>query len=78
MPELLSEIAILSDRIVDHGKISLDLANKCGVTGAWPLIDDFNTGKAAMGTGPFVLGKFDKGASITLSRVAAHSLSAYR
>ncbi|WP_205927388.1 ABC transporter substrate-binding protein [Rhizobium sp. P32RR-XVIII] len=72
LPELLSEIAILSDRIVDHGKISFDLANKCGVTGAWPGIDDFNTGKAAIGTGPFVLSKFDKGASITLSRNASY------
>src|SRR5262249_49891430 len=68
LPELLAEVSILSDGIVKHDKISFDLPHNCGVTGRWPSVDDFNTGKDAIGTGPFVLDKFDKGASITLSR----------
>ena len=68
LPELLSEISIISDGIVKHGKISFDLAHNCGVTGPWPGVDDFNNTKDAIGTGPYVLDKFDEGASITLSR----------
>ncbi|WEX11009.1 ABC transporter substrate-binding protein [Chelativorans sp. AA-79] len=68
LPELLSQILVLSDGIVEHGDLSFDLENDCGVTGAWPTVDDFNNGDAAIGTGPFVLEKFSKGAGITISR----------
>lgn len=68
MPELLAQVMILSDGISEHGEISFDLENNCGVTGAWPSIDDFNTGSAAIGTGPFVLEEFTLGSGIKLSR----------
>lgn len=68
LPELVAEIAILSEGIVQHGKITFDLANKCGVTGPWPTVDDFNSGKDAIGTGPFLLDKYEHGSGITLSR----------
>ncbi len=70
LPEILGGIAILSDSIVPHGTISYDLANNCGVTGKWPVADDFNNGKAAVGTGPFQLAEFTKGAKIVLARNA--------
>lgn len=68
LPELLSQIMVLSDGIAEHGELSFDLENDCGVTGAWPSVDDFNNGKAAIGTGPYVLEEFTKGSSITLTR----------
>ncbi|MFG6539027.1 ABC transporter substrate-binding protein [Sulfitobacter sp. CS16] len=68
MPEMLAGVPILSDSIVEHDEISFDLQNDCGVTGTWPSIDDFNVGNAAIGTGPFKLEKFSKGAEISLSR----------
>ncbi len=68
MPEMLAQIMILSEGTVEHGEISFDLDNGCGVTGAWPSLDDFNSGDAAIGTGPFVLEKFTPGSGITLKR----------
>ena len=68
MPELLAQIMILSEGIVEHGEITFDLENDCGVTGEWPGVDAFNTGEAAIGTGPFVLEEFTLGSGITLSR----------
>jgi peptide/nickel transport system substrate-binding protein len=68
MPEMLAGVSILSDSIVEQDEITFDLENDCGVTGTWPSIDDFNVGEAAVGTGPFKLEKFSKGAEITLSR----------
>lgn len=72
MPEILADVFILSDTIVEHDEITFDLDNNCGVTGEWPSLDDFNVGDAAVGTGPFKLEKFSKGAEITLSRNEAY------
>ena len=41
--------------IVQHGPITFDLKNGCGVTGPWPTVADFNGGKSAIGTGPYTL-----------------------
>lgn len=68
MPEIMAGVSILSDSIVAHDGITFDLENNCGVTGEWPSIDDFNVGGAAVGTGPFKLEKFSKGAEIVLTR----------
>ncbi|WP_299820218.1 ABC transporter substrate-binding protein [uncultured Jannaschia sp.] len=68
MPELLAQIMILSEGIVEHDEITFDLENDCGVTGEWPGVDAFNTGEAAIGTGPFVLEEFTLGSGITLGR----------
>ncbi len=34
----------------------------------WPTVEDFNTGKSAIGTGPYVLKSYVKGAGIELAR----------
>jgi len=72
LPELLSQIMVLSEGVAEHGEITFDLENQCGVTGAWPSVEDFNSGKAAIGTGPFVLKEFTKGSKITLEKNPAY------
>ncbi|MCH3698202.1 ABC transporter substrate-binding protein, partial [Campylobacter lari] len=42
--------------------------NNCGVTGPWPTISDFNSGKDAIGTGPYTLKSYVKGTAIELAR----------
>ncbi len=68
MPERMAEVFILSDSILPHGKITFDLAQGCGVTGEWPSLHPFNSGEKAIGTGPYKLAKFTKGAGIELTR----------
>lgn len=68
LPEILGTIAILSETTLEHGAISYDPANGCGVTAAWPTADDYNNGKLAIGTGPYVLADFTKGSKVTLKR----------
>ncbi len=68
LPERMAEVSVISDTTAKHGNLTFDLAHNCGVTGEWPTIEDFNSGKAAIGTGPFVLKKFTKGAKIVLAR----------
>lgn len=68
LPERMAEMAILSAGIVKHGEIAFDLANGCGVTGEWPTLARFNSGEDAIGTGPFKLTKYTKGAGVELAR----------
>jgi peptide/nickel transport system substrate-binding protein len=68
LPNLLSSFGILSSSIVQHNKISYDIGSNCGVTGAWPAVNDFNGGTAAIGTGPYKLKSFARGSSIELER----------
>ncbi len=68
MAEKLESVYIISDTTAEHGKIVFDEGYKCGVTGNWPSLEDFNSGKAAIGTGPFVLKTFTKGSKIELER----------
>jgi peptide/nickel transport system substrate-binding protein len=68
LPNLLASFGILSSSIVQHSKISYDIANNCGVTGPWPVVNDFNAGTAAIGTGPYKLKSFVRGSAIELER----------
>jgi peptide/nickel transport system substrate-binding protein len=68
LPTLLSGLPILTASIVQHGTISYDLANKCGVTGPWPVVNTFNDGTAAIGTGPYKLKSYVRGSAIELER----------
>ncbi|TCR70140.1 ABC transporter substrate-binding protein [Bosea sp. BK604] len=68
LPNLLSGLPILSASIVEHGPISYDIAKNCGVTGAWPAVNDFNDGKSAVGTGPYKLKSYVRGSAIELER----------
>ena len=52
LPNDMSRMPMLWSGIVQHGPITFDLKNGCGVTGPWPTVADFNGGKSAIGTGP--------------------------
>lgn len=71
-PILINELSRLP--ILWHGispntdSIEFDNESKCGVQTGWPQIHDFNTGKAAIGTGPFTLTSYVKGAGIKLAQ----------
>jgi peptide/nickel transport system substrate-binding protein len=66
--ELARSLPIIWNGIVEHGKLSFDPANGCGVTGPWPTAVDFNSGKDAIGTGAYVMKSFVKGTGIELVR----------
>ncbi|MGY6268289.1 ABC transporter substrate-binding protein [Achromobacter denitrificans] len=72
LPNDLSRMAMLWNGIAQHGPISFDLKNKCGVTGAWPTVADFNTGRSVIGTGPYTLKSYVKGTGIELARNDAY------
>ncbi|MGH8818330.1 MAG: ABC transporter substrate-binding protein, partial [Achromobacter pestifer] len=64
----LTRTAMLWSGIVEHGPITFDLKNKCGVTGPWPTVADFNGGRDVIGTGPYTLKTYVKGTGIELTR----------
>lgn len=68
LPTLLSGLPILSASIVEHGAISYDVEKNCGVTGAWPAVNNFNDGSMAIGTGPYKLKSYVRGSAIELER----------
>lgn len=68
LPEILGTIAILSESTLEHGALTYAPATGCGVTAPWPTADDFNNGKLAIGTGPYVLDSFTKGSKVVLKR----------
>lgn len=68
LPTLLSGLPILSASIVQHGAISYDIEKNCGVTGAWPAVNNFNDGSMAIGTGPYKLKSYVRGSAIELER----------
>ncbi|MGO4525845.1 ABC transporter substrate-binding protein [Microvirga sp. 2MCAF35] len=68
LPNFLSGLAILSSSVLPHDKLSFDVAKNCGVTGAWPVVGDFNDGKLAIGTGPYKFKSYTKGTSVELER----------
>ena len=72
LPNDLTRMGILWNGIVEHGPISFDLDKKCGVTGAWPKVIDFNNGKNTIGTGPYKFKSYVKGSGIELERNEAY------
>ncbi|MCA0401821.1 MAG: ABC transporter substrate-binding protein [Proteobacteria bacterium] len=68
LPNYLAGVAMLSSSIVTHDKLTFDVPNNCGVKGAWPTIANFNDGSMAIGTGPYKLKSYVKGAHIELER----------
>jgi peptide/nickel transport system substrate-binding protein len=68
LPNDLTRTAMLWSGIVEHGPITFDLKNKCGVTGPWPTVADFNGGRDVIGTGPYTLKSYVKGTAIELAR----------
>ena len=68
LPNELARVAMVWNGIAEHGKLNFDPAKGCGVTGAWPTVNDFNSGKATIGTGAYTLKSYVKGNAIELTR----------
>jgi len=66
--EMARGLPIIWNGIVPHGELRFDPENGCGVTGTWPTVTDFNTGKMNIGTGPYVLKSYVKGTGVELER----------
>jgi len=66
--ELARSLSIIWSGILPHGKMTFDPEHGCGVTGPWPTNADFNNGKDAIGTGPFIQKSWTKGTGVELER----------
>lgn len=69
-PALLSDLAglaVLPRRLMPEG-VRFDAAASCGGGPGWPGVADFNAGRAAIGTGPFKLERYERGGTIVLTR----------
>ena len=70
--EMARNLPIIWNGIAAHGKLQFAPKTGCGVTGAWPTVTDFNTGKVNIGTGPFLFKSYVKGTGIQLERNDAY------
>ena len=66
--EFARNLPIISSSIVKHDKLKFAPKEGCGYKGPWPTVADFNSGKMAIGTGPFKLKSYVKGNAINLER----------
>src|SRR5262252_718777 len=67
MPTELSNIAILSAKANGAGTVTFD-RQECKGVGTYPKTEAFNSGEAAVGTGPYRLVRYTKGDRIILER----------
>ncbi len=63
----LAGLAILPRSLVPPGR-AFDSATACGGGEGWPSVADFNSGRAAIGTGPFRQVEYSRGGAIVLER----------
>lgn len=68
LPNELARIPMIWSGIVKHGKLTYAPKEGCGVTSPWPAVNDFNSGKDVIGTGPYMLKSYVKGSGIVLER----------
>lgn len=71
-PNELARVPMIWNGVAEHGKLSFTPTEGCGVTGAWPTVNDFNSGRATIGTGPYVMKSYVKGNGIDLTRNDAY------
>lgn len=64
----LARVPMIWNGITEHGELTFAPKEGCGVTGPWPTVNDFNSGKATIGTGPFTYKTYSKGNAIELGR----------
>jgi peptide/nickel transport system substrate-binding protein len=64
----LTNVAIIPRSLVPAGTLDFQAGPQCGVQGAWPTVQQFNDGTAAIGTGPFRLRSYTRGGAIELTR----------
>jgi peptide/nickel transport system substrate-binding protein len=67
IPNELSTIGVLSAKANGAGQVQFD-RKECKNAGTYPKTEEFNSGKAAIGTGPYKLVQFTKGDRIVLAR----------
>ena len=67
MPTELSNIAILSAKANGAGTVTFD-RQECKGVGTYPKTEAFNSGEAAIGTGPYRLVRYTKGDRVILER----------
>src|SRR4029079_19298427 len=60
LPSEVSNVAILSAKANGAGQVEFD-AKDCKNAGTYPKTEAFNSGQAAIGTGPYKLAQFTKG-----------------
>jgi len=66
--ELARGLAMLWHGIAPHDELRFDPETDCGVSEAWPTVNDFNNGRVNIGTGPYVLKSYVKGTGVELER----------
>ena len=67
LPNEMASIGILSAKANGAGQVVFD-RQECKNAGTYPKTEAFNSGQAAIGTGPYKLGRFTKGDRIILER----------
>lgn len=68
LPNELARVPMVWNGIAEHGPMTFDPKNGCGITGQWPTVNDFNSGRATIGTGAYTMKSYIKGNSIELVR----------
>ncbi|MFL6797102.1 MAG: ABC transporter substrate-binding protein [Xanthobacteraceae bacterium] len=71
LPNEMSTISILSARANGAGAVTFDRQG-CKNVGTFPRTEAFNSGEAAIGTGPYKLVRYTKGDRIILERNESH------
>ena len=66
--ELARALPIIWSGIAQFDKLHFAPKEGCGVTSPWPTVADFNTGKFLIGTGPYKIKSYVKGAGTELER----------
>lgn len=64
----LSQVYVISAGSAKFDKLAFEPTKGCGVTSPWPTVSQFNDGSLAVGTGPYKLKSYVKGAGIELTR----------
>ena len=70
--EMARSLPIIWSGMAQFKTLSFAPKTGCGVTAGYPTVTDFNTGKVAIGTGPFLMKSYVKGTGIQLERNETH------
>lgn len=72
LPNELARIPMIWSGIAQFDSLAYEPAKGCGVTSPWPTVTDFNTSDLVIGTGPYKLRSYVRGAGIVLERNDAY------
>jgi len=72
LPSDVGNLSIIPRRLVPAGTLDFQAGPTCGVEGAWPTVQAFNDGTAAIGTGPYRLVSYQRGGPVQLARYDNH------